>query len=114
MNGDTITFTGTATSEDEKAAVEAAARAAWPDLKVSNDIQVMAPTGAPGTPVRVPTPVPTGACANLQAEIKWPATDADQLRHRRVHADGRYGADVDSGRRQVEGLPGLSGGGQRI
>ena len=33
-----------------------------------NNIQVKAPTGAPGTPP-TPAPGPTGACANLQADI---------------------------------------------
>ncbi|MET0992772.1 MAG: OmpA family protein [Mycobacterium sp.] len=60
LNGDTITLTGTAPSEDAKAAVEAAAKAAWPNLKVVNEIRVTAPTGAPA---------PAGECANLQADI---------------------------------------------
>jgi peptidoglycan-binding protein ArfA len=65
LNGDTITLTGTSVSGHAKAAVEAAAKAAWPDLKISNKIQVTAPTGVPGSPV--PTPAP--GCANLQADI---------------------------------------------
>ena len=61
VDGDTITLAGTAASEDEKAAVEAAATAAWPNLKIANEIQITAPTGAPATPVPTPAPVPTGA-----------------------------------------------------
>ena len=64
LNGDTVTLTGTAPSEDAKAAVEAAAKAAWPNLKVVNEIRVQAPTGAPA-----PAPAPAGECANLQADI---------------------------------------------
>ena len=36
LSGDTVTLTGTAPSEDAKAAVEAAAKAAWQNLKVVN------------------------------------------------------------------------------
>ena len=111
LDGDTITLTGTASSEDEKAAVDAAARAAWPKLKISNDIQVEAPTGAPGSR--------SGPSARTDCRVRqspggyqWPATDADQLRHRRVHADGGYATDVDSGGRQAEGLPRVSRRGQ--
>ena len=62
LNGDTVTLTGTAPSEDAKAAVEAEAKAAWPNLKVVNEIRVTAPTGAPAPP-------PAGECGNLQADI---------------------------------------------
>ena len=62
LNGDTITLTGTAPSEDVKAAAEAEAKAAWPNLKVVNEIRVTAPTGAPAAP-------PAGECGNLQADI---------------------------------------------
>ncbi len=54
---DTITLTGTAPSEAVKADAEAAARAAWPDAMIDNQILVMA-TG----------PAPSG-CAALQADI---------------------------------------------
>jgi peptidoglycan-binding protein ArfA len=57
LDGDTLTLTGTAPSEDAKSAVEAAAKVAWPSLKIVNEIQV---TAAPG---------PSGACANLQADV---------------------------------------------
>jgi peptidoglycan-binding protein ArfA len=71
---DTLTLTGSAPSEDMKAAVEAAAKAAWPTMKISNDIRVTAgpaPTApAPaGNPTGTPAPGPGGACANLQADI---------------------------------------------
>ncbi len=62
LNGDTLTLTGTAPSEDVKANVEAAAKAAWPNVKIVNNIQVAA---APTSPA----PAPAGQCANLQADI---------------------------------------------
>lgn len=71
LNGDTVTLTGTAPSADVKAAVEAAAKAAWPNIKVTNNIQVSAaPAPAPqAPPAPAPAPGPTGPCANLQADI---------------------------------------------
>ena len=47
LEGDTVTLTGTAPSEDAKAAVEAAAKAAWPNLKIVNNIRVTAPARQP-------------------------------------------------------------------
>jgi peptidoglycan-binding protein ArfA len=55
LDGDTITLTGTAPSEDVKAAIAAAAKTAWPTARINNEIQVKAATG--------------GACGNLQADI---------------------------------------------
>lgn len=55
LDGDTLTLTGTAASDQEKAAVEAAAKAAWPNMKIANEIQVTA-AGA-------------GGCANLSADV---------------------------------------------
>lgn len=52
--GGSLTLTGTAPSEDAKAAVEAAAKAGWPNLQVINNITVK------GTAV---------SCGNLQATI---------------------------------------------
>jgi peptidoglycan-binding protein ArfA len=63
LNGDTLTLTGTAPSEDVKTDVEAAAKAAWPDVKIFNNIQVQ---GAAPTPAPAPG---GGACATLQADI---------------------------------------------
>ncbi|ORV23204.1 hypothetical protein AWB99_25215 [Mycolicibacterium confluentis] len=71
LDGDTITLTGTAPTEEVKAAVEAAATSAWPNVKIDNQIRVGAP-GAPGaaTPAPAsPAPAPAGECANLQADI---------------------------------------------
>ena len=39
LNGDTLTLKGTAPSEDVKAEVEAAAKAAWPKMKIVNNIR---------------------------------------------------------------------------
>lgn len=56
LDGDTVTLTGTAASEQEKAAVEDAVRVAWPNMKIANEIQVTAPGAG-------------GACANLAANV---------------------------------------------
>jgi len=62
LSGDTVTLTGTAPSEEVKAAVEAAAKAAWPNVTVVNNIVVK---GATATP-----PATTGGdCGSLQADI---------------------------------------------
>jgi peptidoglycan-binding protein ArfA len=72
LNGDTVTLTGTAPAEDVKADVDAAVKAAWPTMEVTNDIQVQAapapqaPT-APSAPAPPAAPAPGGgACATLQ------------------------------------------------
>jgi peptidoglycan-binding protein ArfA len=64
-DGDTITLTGTAASDSEKAAVAAAAKSRWPNRKILNDIEVSGPP--PG-----PSPAPRGgqSCDDLQADIK--------------------------------------------
>jgi peptidoglycan-binding protein ArfA len=67
INGDTLTLTGTAPSEDGKSAVEAAAKAAWPNIKIINNIQVSQAPAPPATPA---PPAPgAGPCASLQADI---------------------------------------------
>ena len=71
LNGDTVTLKGTAPSEEAKAEVEAAAKAAWPNMKIVNNIQVKA-APAPSAPAPPPAPAPApggGACATLQADI---------------------------------------------
>ena len=76
--GDTVTLIGTAASDAVKSAVEAAAKAAWPNLKLLNNIEVsagetQAAPSATGTPTPTPTPMPApspaGDCSNLQADI---------------------------------------------
>lgn len=95
--GDTVTLIGTAASEAVKSAVEAAAKAAWPNLKLLNNIEVSAgesqaapsATGAPAptptptpspapapapapsgsAPAQTPAPSPAGDCGNLQDDI---------------------------------------------
>lgn len=54
IEGGTLTLTGTAPSEDAKAAVEAAAKAGWPNLQIINNIAVK------GT---------APSCDNLQATV---------------------------------------------
>ena len=62
VDGDTITLTGTAPSDDVKAAVEAAAKVAWPNAKIDNQIQVVSASPAPA-------PAAPSGCATLQADI---------------------------------------------
>lgn len=85
ISGDTVTLIGTAASGAVKSAVEAAATAAWPNLKLSNNILVLPDaavvSSAPAAPVSpapgparpsaspAPAPSPAGDCANLQADI---------------------------------------------
>nr|WP_246584853.1 OmpA family protein [[Mycobacterium] fortunisiensis] len=75
IDGDTVTLTGTAVSAEARDAVEAAAKTAWPNIKVVNNIQVgpapAAPAppappapGAPGAPGGTP-----GPCAVLQGDV---------------------------------------------
>lgn len=58
IEGGTLTLTGTAPSEEIKAGVEAAAKAAWPNVTIVNNIVVKgaAPSG-------------TGSCGDLQTDI---------------------------------------------
>ncbi len=92
LNGDTLTLTGTAPSEDVKADVEAAAKAAWPDVKIVNNIQVQAAA--------------TDACAGTRwwrvrhaaGRHHRTAQDADQLPDRRVHPGAGITAAADPGR----------------
>lgn len=63
LAGDTLTLTGRAPSENVKAAVEAAAKAAWPNVTINNEIRVEGLTPAPAPPAA------GGACDSLQADI---------------------------------------------
>lgn len=56
LDGDTVTLTGAAASDQVKAAVEDAVKAIWPNMKIANQIQVTAPGAG-------------GACANLAADV---------------------------------------------
>lgn len=70
VNKDTVTLAGTATSPDQKDAVERAVVAAWPDVNVTNKIVARgqaAPDAPPG-PAPEPPPGPA-ACNGLQAAI---------------------------------------------
>lgn len=58
LDRDTLTLTGTAASDQEKAAVGDAAKAAWPNMKIANDIQVTTSN----------TAAPAG-CANLSTDV---------------------------------------------
>ncbi len=91
LDGDTLTLVGAAPSEDVKAGVEAAAKTAFPNVKIDNQIRVTAPapaapaptaapapapTAAPApaptvapTPTAAPAPAPSGECGNLSADI---------------------------------------------
>lgn len=64
--GDTITLTGTAPSQEVKDASEAAAKVAWPAATIDNRIEV----AGTGLPAVTPAPGPAAAgCATLQADI---------------------------------------------
>lgn len=65
LEGGVLTLRGTAPNEQVKAAVEAAAKTAWPNANIDNQIQVAGAT--PSEPA--PAPAPAGECGNLQADI---------------------------------------------
>jgi peptidoglycan-binding protein ArfA len=71
LDGDTVTLAGTASSLVAKASAESAARAAWPNVKVVNDIRVAGTAAAPRPAPAAPAPAgsPAGACATLQADV---------------------------------------------
>jgi peptidoglycan-binding protein ArfA len=75
LENDVVTLTGTAPSEDVKAAAEADALATWPNVKIVNNIQVTAASSSGAPPSPPPTPPPGGPgtgggpCATLQADI---------------------------------------------
>jgi peptidoglycan-binding protein ArfA len=56
LDGDTATLTGATPSDQVKATVEDAVKAAWPNMKIANEIKVTAPGAG-------------GACANLAADV---------------------------------------------
>jgi peptidoglycan-binding protein ArfA len=58
--GDTITLTGTAPSEDVRSAAEAAAKVAWPNAKIDNQIRLVSASAPAAAPNR---------CADQQADI---------------------------------------------
>jgi peptidoglycan-binding protein ArfA len=60
LDADTVTLTGTAPAEDVKASAEEYAKASWPNVKVINNIQVVAssPTGTATAPPPAPAPTP--------------------------------------------------------
>ncbi|MCV7000223.1 channel-forming protein ArfA/OmpATb [Mycolicibacterium alvei] len=66
IEGDTLTLTGTAPSAEVRDAVEAAAKAAWPNIKLVNNIQIAAAPSAPAPPANPATP---GPCAVLQGDV---------------------------------------------
>ena len=59
IDGQTVTLTGTAPSDEVKAAVESATKTAWPDATIDNQIRLAAETPAP----------PAGDCGSLQADV---------------------------------------------
>jgi peptidoglycan-binding protein ArfA len=71
LENDVVTLTGTAPSEDVKAAAETDAAATWPNVKIVNNIQVTAASSS-SAPPPPPAPAPGaggGTCATLQADI---------------------------------------------
>jgi peptidoglycan-binding protein ArfA len=71
LNGDVVTLSGTAPAEDVKAAAEEYAKASWPNVKVVNNIQVVAatPTVSATAPAPPAGPGAGDSCATLQADI---------------------------------------------
>lgn len=67
LSGDTVTLTGTAPSEEVKAAVEAAATAAWPNVTIVNNITVKGP--APTTAATPSAPAGGAGCGSLQSDV---------------------------------------------
>jgi peptidoglycan-binding protein ArfA len=70
LKGDTVTLKGAAPSEQAKAEVEDAVKAAWPKINVINELTATA--SAASTPAPAPAPAPasaSGPCATLQADI---------------------------------------------
>lgn len=74
IDGDTVTLTGTAASDTEKAAVAAAVKAAWPSIEIANNIEVGAASSTAQTTAQTPaqttaqTPA-AGGCENLQTDV---------------------------------------------
>jgi peptidoglycan-binding protein ArfA len=58
LDGDTVTLTGTAPSEEFKASAEEYAKTSWPNVKVVNNIQVVAASPTASAPA-APPPAPT-------------------------------------------------------
>lgn len=88
LNGDTLTLKGVAPAEEVKTEVEAAAKSAWPNMKIANEIEVQAASAPPAPPAAPAPPAPPtppappaapappappapggGQCATLQADI---------------------------------------------
>ncbi|QRY51648.1 channel-forming protein ArfA/OmpATb [Mycolicibacterium septicum] len=72
IDGDTLTLTGTAPSAQVRDAVEAAAKAAWPNIKLVNNIQIAAAPAAPAPPAPGAPGAPGGTpgpCAVLQGDV---------------------------------------------
>ncbi|OFB36027.1 hypothetical protein BA059_26955 [Mycolicibacterium sp. (ex Dasyatis americana)] len=74
IDGDRLTLTGTAPSAEVRDAVEAAAKEAWPNIKIVNNIQVAAAPPAPAPPApEAGAPVAPGGtpgpCAALQGDV---------------------------------------------
>lgn len=68
LAGETLTVAGTAPSEESKAAVEQAAKSAWPSVRVVDDIMVTVPsTASAATTAAAATPA--GSCETLQADV---------------------------------------------
>lgn len=70
--GETLTVAGAAPSEEVKAAVDEAAKAAWPNVRIVDNITVTVPstTSAPTTaPTTAPATAPAGSCESLQADV---------------------------------------------
>ena len=66
LAGESLTLAGTAPSDESKAGVEAAAKAAWPNVRILNNIAVKA---AIADPKATDPKAAAGSCDTLQADI---------------------------------------------
>ena len=71
VDGDTVTLSGTATSQDQKNVVAQEAAGTWSNLDVVDKLTVSGPVAPVGPPGPAPPPLPPAPspCADLQAAI---------------------------------------------
>ncbi len=112
LNGDTLTLEGTAPSDKVKADVEAAAKAAWPNMKIVNNIAVTAASAPQAPPAPAPAPG-GGQCDTLQADITGLLKTPINFQTDGFTLTPASQQQLDADRRQVEGLPGSQGLGGR-
>ena len=106
LDGDTITLTGTAPSDDVKAAAEAAAKAAWPNVKIDNEIQVVV-----GKPGGAGSALAARLCRRISPDCCRPRSTSPPTASR-WHGSSKRTAEPGGG--QDQGLPGREDRGQGL